>query len=233
MSSRASERSPLDGFEWPAKLTARVVSPGPRPLLHGYDVEDDLARNYSFAEVVLLALTGNPPSSETGRAFAAALVFASPAPVGEAPTHAAVVARACAASPSQLLGVTSIALAEQTRALVELHRGWIEALSGTLPAEVPPHCRAPNDEERASVARLRQALQGTIDIPALALDVSRAAALLAALHACGLQTTERIECALTWARLPMALSEALACAPGSHLKYPLQLPAIVYTEGES
>lgn len=230
MSTRAGERSPLDAYEWPSKLAAHVVSPGPEPTLHGYDVETDLARNYSFAEVVLLALTGAPPSAEIGRAFEVALVFASPAPVGEAPTHAAVVARACAASSSQLLGVAAIALAEQTRVLVERHRGFLEALSGLLPADLPDAWQAQDQPERAAVARLRDALRGLVDVPALSRDVSRSAALLATLHACGLSTPERIESALTWARLPVALAEAMATPPGNHLSYPVQLPAIVYTE---
>jgi hypothetical protein len=72
-----------------------------------------------------------------------------------------------------------------------------------------------------------------VDVPALSLDVSRFAAVLATLHACGLSTSERIECALTWARLPIALAEAMATAPGGHLQYPVQLPAIVYAEAGS
>lgn len=230
MSGRAAERSPLDTFEWPAKLAAHVVSPGPRPALHGYDVEGDLARHYSFAEVILLALTGEPPSPERGRAFDVAVVFASPVTVAEAPTHAAVIARACTASASQMQGVTAIALAEQARVLVEEHRGWIESLSAALPAELPAHLRAATDDERASVARLRRALAGTIDVPALALDPSRPAALLATLHACGVTSPERIECALVWARLPVAMAEALATPPSRAMQYPLQLPAIVYEE---
>jgi len=226
-------KGPLDAVDWPAKLTARVVSPGPRPMLHGYDVEEDLARHYSFAEVVLLALTGEPPSAETGRAFEVALVLASPVAVSEAPSHAAVVARACASSVNQIQGVAAIALTEQTRAMVELHRDLIDALSGALPAEVPGHWRARSDEERASVARLRSVLRGTIEVPALALDLGRAAALIAIFHACGLRSSDRIECALTWARLPIVMAEALATAPGTHLKYPVMLPHTVYTEEKS
>lgn len=230
MSSPQDLRGPLDAVEWPSKLTARVVSPGARAMLHGYDVEEDLARHYTFAEVVLLALTGEPPSPETGRAFEAALVFASPVPVAEAPSHAAVVARACAASVNQIQSVAAIALAEQTSALVALHRGFIETLSGSFPAELPQLWRARDDEERASVARLRRALTGTVEVPALAHDVSRPAALIATFHACGLRSSDRIECALTWARLPIALAEALATKPGTHLEYPLMLPDTVYTE---
>jgi hypothetical protein len=225
-------RGPLDAVEWPTKLAARVVAPGPRPMLHGYDVEDDLARHYSFAETVLLALTGEPPSPERGRAFEVALVFASPITVGEAPANAAVVARACMASVSQTLGVAAVGLSEQTRALVQEHAAWIEALSEASLAELPAHLRAATDEERASVERLRRALGGTIDVPALALDPSRRAALLAVLHACGVDTPARIECALVWARLPVAMAEALAATwgPAGAMQYPVPLPLTVYDE---
>jgi hypothetical protein len=46
-------------------------------------------------------------------------------------------------------------------------------------------------------------------------------------------TAERIECALSCARLPLVLAEALAAAPGSHLQYPVNLPSIVYEEDPS
>lgn len=222
-------RGPLDAVEWPSKLTARVVSPGSRPALHGYDVEGDLAAHYALGEVALLALGGEAPSREVGRAFDVAMCFAAPVPVDEAPTHAAVVARVCMASASQIQSVAMIGLAEQARSSLEGLRSFIEALGGDLP-ELPPAARAASDAERASVDRLRRALRGTIDVPALALDVGRTAAVVATLHACGLRTMERIECALAWARLPAAVAEALATPPGSHRQYPVHLPNVVYTE---
>ena len=82
---------PLDAAEWPEKLTARVVTAGARPRLHGYDVEADLARHYSFTEMVLLSLTGNLPTAQEARAFDVALQFAAPVSVQEAPTHATMV----------------------------------------------------------------------------------------------------------------------------------------------
>jgi hypothetical protein len=222
-------RGPLDVVEWPSTLTARVVGPGARPSLHGYDVEDDLAAHYAFGEVALLALAGEAPSREAGRAFDVAMCFAAPVPVDEAPTHAAVVARVCMASASQIQAVAMIGLAEQARASLEGLRSFLEALGGVL-RELPPAARATSDAERASVERLRRALRGTIDVPALALDVGRTAALVATLHACGLRTMDRIEGALAWARLPATLAEALATPAGSHRQYPVHLPEIVYTE---
>jgi hypothetical protein len=218
---------PIDHADWPDKLTARVVKPGQRPAIHGYDVQGDLARHYSFAETVLLALTGELPTTEQGRAFEIALQFAAPAPINEAPTHAAVLARICAGTTSSILGTAAIALAEQARVLLSEHRAWIEALSGIV-TSVPHEHRATSGDERGSVERLRQALGDCVDLPVLAKDVSWPAALLAVLHACGLHRAEQMECALVMAKLPVAAAEALATPAGSFRKYPVLLPPIAY-----
>jgi hypothetical protein len=232
MTTSSTSKGPLDDAEWPDKLTARVVTPGPCPRVHGYDVEGDLARHYSFVETVLLALTGKLPSADEAHAFDVALEFAAPASVQEAPTHAAVLARICVASTSQIQGAAAIALAEQARVLVAEHVAWLEMLAGPL-AEAPPGYRAKTDAERESVDRLRRALRGTLDVPVLRLDLTRSAALVAVLHACGLRAAELIECALVLARLPVAMAEALATPAGSHRQYPVQLPAIAYAEEAS
>jgi hypothetical protein len=221
---------PLDEAPWPAKLAARVIAPGPLPAIHGYDVETDLARHYSFAETVLLALTGELPTAEQGRAFEVTLQFAGPAPIHEAPTHAAVLARICAGTTSSIQGTAAIALAEQARVLISRHRAWIQALSGDVGSAPGNGYRAASDAERACVERLRRALRNTIDVPALAHEVSRSAAIIAALHACGLRTAPQLECALVLAKLPIAVAEALATPAGSYKDYPLLLPPIAYTE---
>lgn len=228
MSERPTARSgssPLDEAPWPDKLVARVVTPGPRPAIHGYDVEGDLARHYSFAETVLLALTGELPSTEHGRSFEVVLQFAAPAPINEAPTHAAALARICAGTTSAIQGTAAIALAEQARTTVMEHRAWIETLSARIDS-VEAQFRAASEEERASVDRLRRALR--IEVPALAHDVSRVAALLAALHACGLKAARQMECALVMAKLQVAVAEALATPGASFRKYPMLLPPFVY-----
>ncbi len=223
--------SPLEDAPWPDKLTARVVTPGPRPAIHGYDVEGDLARHYSFSETVLLALTGELPTAEQGRAFDVALQFAAPAPINEAPTHAAAIARICSGTTSAIQGTAAIALAEQARVLVAEHAPWIDALPATTASVASKYC-AVSDDDRASVARLRSALVGLLDIPALAHDVSRTAALLASFHACGLRTAKKIECALVIAKLPAAVAEALATPARSFRNYPVLLPGIEYVESE-
>ena len=107
--------SPIDEMDVPEQLTARVVAPGDRPSIHGYDVQEDLSAHYGFGEVVLVALTGEAPTEAAGRAFGVALTFAAPASIAEAPTHAAALSRLCSAKPSSVSAVAAIGLAEQAR----------------------------------------------------------------------------------------------------------------------
>ena len=222
-------RRPLDDAPWPERLTARVIAPGPRPRIHGYDVEDELARHYSFTEMVFLLLTGDLPTAELGRAFDVVLRFLAPAPINEAPTHAAVLARVCAGSTSSIQGTAAIGLSEQARTLLAEHAAWLEALSRPI-AQVPPEYRAASVVERESVDRLRNALGDAITVPALSHDVGRAAAVIAALYACGLKTTQQIECAVVFSKLPSCVAEALATPAGSYREYPVLLPPISYAE---
>lgn len=222
---------PLDEANWPDKLTAHVVTPGARAAIHGYDVEGDLALHYSFSESVLLAWTGELPTPAQARAFNVALQFASPAPVNEAPGHAALLARICAGTTSSIQGVAAIGLAEQARSVVADQREWIERLAEVGPLAVPPEAqRARSDEERASVLRLRRALRGTIEVPALTHDIGRAAAIVATFSACGLKRAEHVECALVLAKLPVVMAEALAIPEGNYRDYPVLLPPISYQE---
>ena len=108
--------SPIDEMDAPARLAAHVVTPGPQPLLHGFDVQNDLARSYDFAEVVYTALTGEPPSETTGRVFNVLLTFLAPISVAEAPCHATVLARLVGARTAGLVSTAAIGLAEQARA---------------------------------------------------------------------------------------------------------------------
>ena len=228
--AKCSLGRPIDEAEWPSQLTARVVSPGAQPTLHGYDVETDLATHYSFAETILLSLTGEPPTKGHGRAFEILLQFSAPSPVNEAPTHAAVLARICVGTTSSILGTAAVGLAEQARVVAESHRSWIAALANPV-AALPPEFRATSDEERLSVERLRHALREHLRVPALEHDVSRTAAVLAGLYECGLHGADQLESALVLARMPTALAEALATPPGSYRHYPVLLPPIAYDEG--
>jgi hypothetical protein len=233
---REIDPGPFESHTFAERLVARAVQPGPAPRLHGYDVEADLARHYSFGEAVLLALVGAPPDRATGRAFETTLLFLGAVSVAEAPVHAAVLGRLCGTSASGALGAGAIALCEQARFALE-HRAdllaWLAADAGPdpAPASLPEACRARDDDDRASVARLLATLDGEGPAcRALSLDPSPEAALLAMLFACGLRTTEQLEAALLVARLPFLAAEALAAGPWGLRDYPMCLPPFRYVE---
>jgi hypothetical protein len=233
MSAEGRElRGPIDDADWPDKLTARVVAPGPTPRLLGYDIEEDLARHYSFAETTLLSLTGELPSPAQARAFEVALHFLSPASVNEAPTHAAVVARICNVLTSAVTGTAAIGLAEQARHALAAHANWWRHLeSGEVEAVAEWTPR--NDDERRSVQRLREALRGLgVEMPILDQDLGRTAALLATLRFAGLTRTEQLEATFVIARLPSAIAEALATPSHSYRDYPVDLPPVRYAEAQ-
>ncbi|HEY3820045.1 MAG TPA: hypothetical protein VGL81_22925 [Polyangiaceae bacterium] len=206
---------PLDDVAWPDKITAHVVAPGHRPRVHGYDVEGDLARHYSFTDTVLLALTGELPSEAQSSAFEVAMQFLSPSPVNEAPAHAAVIVRICNVLTSAIVGTAAITLGEQARATVEGEQAT----------------RPVSPEERASVERLRDVLRSRgVLVPTIEYDLGRTAALIATLRFAGLERAEQIEAAIVLARLPAAVSEAFATPTHSYRDYPADLPAVRYME---
>ena len=225
-----SRRGPAESNDWPKTLTARVVTPGDRPRVHGYDIEGDLARHYRFGESVLLALTGEAPDRSTGACFEIALTFLSPLAVTEAPTHAAVLARTCAGSAAAITGTAAVTLAEQARWLLLRYAPLLTWLEADRVGEMPDIARARDDEDRESVKRLREALaeSGVERLPED--DVGRDAALLTLLHACGLRTADRIEVALVVARLATCAAEALAVKRGVLRDYPMNLPPFTYAE---
>ena len=43
-------KNPFDKATWPEKITAKVVQPGPSPRLYGYELHQDLAKNYRWSD---------------------------------------------------------------------------------------------------------------------------------------------------------------------------------------
>ncbi len=224
-----TNHGPFDVQPWPEKLTARVVTPGAQPRIHGYDAEGDLALYHPFADTVLLSLTGELPQPAASRAFEVVLHFLAPTSLAQAPAHAAVVAKVCAASTSALLGTGALGLAEQARFVVAHHEAWIAALNEARGESPPPEALASDSEDRASVSRLRTALRPTsLSVPALAHDLTRDAAVIAVVHACGLRRAEQIEVAMVFARIPALMAEALAAPMRGFRDYPMNLPPFRY-----
>src|SRR3569623_3505209 len=87
-------RGALDDTTWPTQLIARVVAPGDDDgRVNGYAALGDLARHYSFADLLYLGLVGELPSPGASRQFHVALMAAAPVSVREASVHAGVGGR--------------------------------------------------------------------------------------------------------------------------------------------
>lgn len=221
-------RGPIEDRVWPEKIAARVVEPGANPRLHGYDVRSDLAHHYGFVDVVLLALTGELDPARA-RAFEIALTFASPASVREAPGHAAMLARLCGARPAGVVSVAATGLAEQSRSILAEHEVILARLATGSLNGLAERFAARDEGERAAVVDLRAALGPLCAlVPALGYDLRLDTALLAVFVACGLRDPERLELALTFARLPAACAEAFATPVGAFTSYPMNMPPFVY-----
>ncbi len=224
---------PIEDRAWPENLLARVVEDsGDGPRLHGFDVQCDLAKHYSFAETLLVALTGDAPDAAAGKAFEVAMTFASATSIAEAPAHVATLARICGAKTSAIFSVGATTLAEQARALLdELEPAIPRLLIGSLNG-MAAVLSARSDAERASVERLRDALGAFVrSVPAIGYDLRLDVAMVAVFIACGLRRREQIEAAFCIARLGSVYAEALATTPGDHRSYPLDLPNFVYEAG--
>jgi hypothetical protein len=221
---------PLEETSFPETLSARVVTPGDEPRIHGYDVERDLSVHYRNAEIAFLSLTGELPTAEAAILFETASAFLAPVSVAHASTHSAVLARLCGASTSTTIGTAAIGLGEQARVLLDDHAEllvWLANPTATLPARYG----ATDAADRASVARLADSLgRHGISLPVLSLDPTRSAALIAVLYAAGITRREQMEAAVVVARIPAALAEAFGESVANFRTYPTNLPLFQYEE---
>jgi hypothetical protein len=228
--SACVQPGPLESGQFPDMLTARVITPGCEPRVHGYDVENDLARHYGATDLVLLSLTGELPSEAVRAAFEVAWLFLAPVSVAHAGPHATLLARLCGATPSATLGVAAIGLAEQARVLLAEHHELLRSLRSRADA-LPARYQSREPDQLAAVQRLNEALEGIeLVVPALAQCPTRDAALLSVLFACGLKRPEQLQAAVVLARLPSALAEGFAERATNFGNYPINLPAFVYEE---
>ncbi|MBI4953409.1 MAG: hypothetical protein HY908_15370 [Myxococcales bacterium] len=236
---KPTQSGPLDEVAWPAELPAHVMAPGPPVLLHGYAAEDDLGRHYGATEIGYLALTGRLPSAAEAQSYDLALRFLATLPLGEGPTHAAVLARLSGTPHAGVLAVAAVALAERARALVCAHEpwlAWLAAGTGTPPdgfAATPGQAAgAGAGEDARSVARLAALLPEGFARAALAQGPTRTAALIAVLHASGLCEPWQLEHTLATAPLAAVVAEAMRVPPGAFRAYSMQIPPFRYTPEE-
>jgi hypothetical protein len=221
---------PLESATFPETLSARVVTPGDAPRIHGYDVEADLARHYDPTDVLFLSLTGELPAPEVSAALRVALTFFAPVSIAHASVHAAALARLCGTTTSSTLGITAIGLAEQARVLLDDHAdllGWLETREGPLPQR---HL-ALDDSSRASPERLNAAIKASgFSVPELELGLTRDASLLTVLYRCGLRLRKQLETAIVSARFATAFAEAASKKVAAFAHYPINLPEFRYVE---
>ncbi len=211
---------PLESAPWPDALEAQAISTTDGTRLYGYDVESDLAAHYRFSDLVFLAIRGELPDEQRSRAFEIALMFSLPVSVGEAPIHAAALARVCGARPGGVASVASLALAETLGSAV---RAALPVLRGASESVMPG-----SSEDAASVNRLRALLRDVLEVPLLSKAPPRELALLAVLWECGLRTEEELVNALVLARLPSAVAESAGRRPLDFASYPTTTPPIDY-----
>jgi len=218
-------RGPIEDHTWPTQLAAQVVQPGPFPRVHGYDALRDLAANYTFAEVALLTLTAQAPTRSSGRAFEVGLTALAPMTIGEAPTHAAYLARLCGGTSSSALGLGALVSAERAHALVHAHDAWLSWLA--TPEGPSP---LPSDDTTQTKAMLA-GLPSDFALPwPDAVVPPVAAAALGVLWQCGLRTAAQLEAAIMLATLP-ALAAEMAHGEGADIRdYPIDVPQFVYEE---
>lgn len=221
-------RGPIEDRTWPTTLEARVVQPGDAPRVHGYDVQGDLAPNYSFAELVLTMLRGEVPSRSTGRLFDAVLSFLAPCSVAEGPGHAALLVRTCGARTPAVLASGAVTLSEEAAAVLHDHAAlleWLDAPSTALPARY--RCESPTEGDAVSRFAARVRDSGAM-LPIIEHGPTLRAALLAAAHHCGLRDAERLQAMWLLARLPAVMAEALYRPVGDLRRYPIDLPRYEY-----
>jgi hypothetical protein len=217
----SERKGPIEARTWPTTLEAFAVDTSGPPRLHGYDVEEDLARHYRFTDAVYLALTGELPDDARSRAFEVALTYLLPMSVAEAPIHATVLTGFCGAPPSGILSTAAVTLADAA----------MEIIDADPAAELPDRLLARTPAESASVDRLRAQLAGSLDVPLLARNPCRDVALVAVLRACGLSTPLQLATAISLARIPCAVAEAAPRAAQAFVeKYPLNTPPFEYVE---
>lgn len=204
MTDRDAPEGTVAANRWPSTLPAHVASPGDTPRVQGFALVDDLAAHYDFAEFLITALTGTPPSKAWGRAANVALVVLAGTSVADAAVHVATLARRCGADDSAALSAGLLTLAQQASQAPPPTPpdDSAEALFRTLPQEVRDALGHPGTDARALARRI--------------------------LSGAGLTSPMHLATALCIAQLPVLAAEVDAVGRGDVQGYPMQLPRYRY-----
>jgi hypothetical protein len=217
----------LDDTAWPEKLVARAVQPGTTDdRLHGYEVLRDVGRNYRYADLVYLAITGELPDDGASALFHVALCSFATLAVNEAPAHVGVLSRICGGTVASALGAGALTLAEQAHHIVTRNEAVI-AWFATPARELPQSALAEDADERAWVQTLRDAAPTATSVRP---EMSRDAARLALLHDAGIRDANQLEAAIVMSRMNGLVAEVLVTGPRDLGEYPVKLPPFQYVE---
>lgn len=219
---KASRKGPIEDTSWPSDLEARVSdNSGPCHRLRGYALRDDLAANYSFSQVLLLAMTGELPTKSQSRIFDAVLISLGDTLLADAVAHAALLARITGSRTASVVGIVGIVAAEDG-ALVA--KAWQTLQTGGRDATL----RSSSARERREVAALLKACGQPRELPAEASRLSLRAAHAALLGACGLRHEWQFLHVAAMARCTVALAESYDRPMPGFADYPMDRPSIRY-----
>lgn len=214
--------------QFATQLEARVVDhSGADARIHGYQVIGDLARHFSYSEVLLLALTGREPDETRSELFRIAMIALSPIGVGSAPCHLGILAHIVSRSYVSSLAAAAIALAERAASCLAERRGLLERLRAKA---------APEAEELGPVQR------SVLDDDVLVLlsmhsqlarrpwfvNLDRLTALIVVLYECGLEDDWKLESALFHAWSPCMMAEMGPRGNDPLESYPVNVPRFKY-----
>ncbi len=232
---------PLDLAPFPETLEARIVeveANGERRIV-GYATQADLAASRGLTDAWYAALCGELPTTTERELVEVALVIASAICVGEAPSHAALLARLCGSDSMAALGVGALGLGEEladrdgrfAALWAWLAAGAAEARKAAVVsrfdhAELASYRRVVSALERRGLASLNPAaLPADLALPPLALA-------MALLWRAGLPSLDSARVLLCAARLPLVMAEALAQPVGTLKDYPMNQPPLRYVGGD-
>ncbi len=221
---------PVDGFPWPEKLTAKVVSPDESRIC-GYDVVNDLAVHWSFSDMLYLAACGELPADErVSTVIAYVLANLAPVSIAKAPAHAAHLVRLCDGTHAATSAAAFMVAGEEARYTVEAHAplfAWLDASSN---GEAPV-VDTPSRDARATPALLAGLAARGLAL-ALSPSLPRESVLLAALWSLGVRDSHALEALWTFARGPFAFAEGMRAVPRDFKSYPMGTPAFKYAYEE-
>lgn len=218
----------LDDTQWPEQLVARAIEAGTTDdRLHGYAVLTDVCRHYRYSDLIYLAIVGELPTDRASLLFHVGLCAWSSLSVKEAPVHVSLLSRVSAGRIGSAIAAGTIALADQTRLLLERHAqllDWLRVPDADVPVQyLVDGSAALHDTLLALGIRPRFARR----------DMTREAASLALLFEAGLVDPEQLQAAIITARTTSLVAESLATGPRDLSQYPVKLPPFHYVEEES